>query len=160
MHMPKHTWVMVADGAHAQLFVPDDEATTLVPAELPGLTEVEIHDYAKDTASDRPGRTFSSSSGGPRHAIEPHHDAHKMEKHKLAAAVAKALDHACGAGQFQNLILIAPKRSVGELRSLLSERVQDRIVSVIPKDLTKASIPELWLQVGPIVRHPPLTKTA
>jgi len=124
------------------------------------MPAVETHGHAKDTASDRPGRKFSSASGGPQHAVEPRHDAHKMEKHNLAAAVAKALDHACVTNQFKHLILIAPHRTVGELRTLLSDGVQKTIVRTIQKDLTKASIPELWLQVGEIVRHPPIQQSA
>lgn len=158
MPMLKKIWVVVADGAHAQLFVPDQEATTLEPAALDGLGEPSLHRHASDVTSDKPGRAFSSASGGPRHAIEPHHDYHKMEKHNFAAALAKALERASEAGKFEHLILIAPRRTVGELRTLFSDPVKAKIVRTIQKDLVKATVAELWLQVGPIVRRPPLAQ--
>jgi protein required for attachment to host cells len=154
----RKTWVVVADGAHAHLYVPDKDATALESRALDGVESAALHRHASDVASDKPGRAFSSASGGPRHAIEPHHDHHKMEKHNFAAALAKALEHASGAGQFEHLILIAPRRTVGELRTLLSESVKAKIVRTIQKDLVKASISELWLQVGPIVCRPPLAQ--
>lgn len=158
MPLLKKTWVVVADGAHAQLFVPDKDATTLEPASLDGLEAAGLHRHASDVGSDKPGRTFSSASGGPRHAIEPHHDYHKMEKHKFAVALAKSLERASNAGEFEHLILIAPRRTVGELRTVLSDGVKAKTVRTIQKDLVKATVSELWLQVGPIVRRPPLAQ--
>lgn len=159
--MPKstRTWVVVADGAVAQLFVPNTKATALVCTSLPRLASAATHRHARDLKSDRPGRSFSSAGGGTRHAIEPRHDHHKMEKHNFTAAVAKALDLACAAGAFDQLVLVAPRRSVGELRTLLSKRVQARIGKVIAKDMTKASAAELWPHVAQIVRYPTLAQT-
>ena len=56
--------------------------------------------HARDLGSDRPGRSFASSGGGVRHAIEPHHDARKMEKHKFAEEAVRFLDDACAADRF------------------------------------------------------------
>jgi protein required for attachment to host cells len=151
----KKTWVVVADSAHAHLLVPNADATMLDPAALPAMPEVEPH--ARDVTSDRPGRGFSSAGGGPRHAYEPQHDYHKMEKHQFVAALAKTLDSAARTGKFEHLIVIAPPRTVGELRTLMSDHVESKLVQTIQKDLMKASISEVWEQVGPTVRHPPLT---
>ena len=71
-----------------------------------------------------PGRTFSASRNGVRHAFEPPHGYHKLEKHRFMATLADALDDACGRRAFDDLILVAPCRSLGELRGLLSKRVQ------------------------------------
>jgi len=155
----KRTWVVVADGAVAQLYVSNDEATALVASELPGLEAEETHRHARDVTSDRPGRSFSSAGGGTRHAIEPQHDYHKMEKHKFTAAVAKALDSACAAHAFDQLVLVAPPRTVGEMRTLLSKRVQARLGQVVAKDMTKASVADLWPRVERAVRNPTLPST-
>jgi protein required for attachment to host cells len=159
--MPKstRTWVIVADGAVARLFVPNDEETALVEGKLPGLHASELHAHARDVNSDHPGRSVSSDGGGMRHAIEPRHDPHKMEKHKFTAAVAKALDEACEARAFDQLVLVAPNRSVGEFRTLLPERVQARLGQVIAKDLTKATAAELWPKVAHAVRNPAPAQT-
>jgi protein required for attachment to host cells len=154
--MPKstRTWVIVADGAVARLFVPNDDETALIEGKLPGLHASELHTHARDVNSDHPGRSFGSAGGGIRHAIEPRHDPHKMEKHKFTAAVAKVLDEACEARAFDQLVLVAPRRSIGEFRTLLPERVQARLGQVIAKDLTKASASELWPKVERAVRNP------
>jgi protein required for attachment to host cells len=152
------TWVIVADSGRAQLLIPDEDETQLLPADLPGLSAVDVSRHARDVKSDRPGRSFSSERGGVRHAIEPRHDYHKQEKHKFAAAMADAINRACLAQDYDRLVLVVPPRTLGELRSLLSDRVQAHM-SVIPKDLTKATTSTIWLEVADAVRHPPLTRT-
>ena len=71
-----------------------------------------------------------------RHAFEPPHDYHKLEKHRFMATLAEALDDACGRRAFDDLILVAPRRSLGELRGLLSKRVQGSVRQEVAKDLT------------------------
>jgi protein required for attachment to host cells len=151
--MAKHrrTWVVVADGARARFLTPNEEATGLVPAVAESLASNEAHGFARDLKSDKPGRSFNSV-GGIRHAIEPQHDYHKMEKHKFAAELAKILTNALARHEFDRLVLIAPKRSLGELRLLLPQNVQARIRKEIPKDLTKSEPGSLWTLVSPLVR--------
>lgn len=157
--MPRklRTWVVVADSARAQLLIPDQDNATLHPADLPGLLSSELDRHARDVTSDRPGRSFNSSGDGVRHAIEPRHDYHKEQKHKFAEVVANAINQACLAKDYDRLVLVVPPRTLGELRGLLSDRVQTQM-SVIPKDLTKATIQEIWLEIADVVRHPPLTR--
>lgn len=145
---------MIADSGRARLFIVDEHVTGLIPAELPELS-VEVHRHARDLKSDHPGRSFSSAGGGARHAIEPHHDYHKLEKHDFTAAVAHALNRAYDSGEFNQLVLVVPPRTLGELRILLADSVQTRM-QVIPKDLTKATMEELWAEVAGIVRKVPL----
>ena len=153
----QHIWVVVADSGCARLFIPDAHLTGLVLAELPDLS-VEVHPHARDLKSDHPGRSFSSAGGGARHAIEPHHDYHKLEKHDFAAALAHALNRAYESGAFERLVLVVPPRTLGELRTLLADRVQTGM-EVIAKDLTKATMAKLWAEVASIVRKAPLIYT-
>ena len=73
----------------------------------------------------RRGRSFSSSCSSHRHAIEPKRDRHKPEEHKLSAAVVDVLDRARSKRSFEDFIIVAPRRRIGEIRALLSERVRD-----------------------------------
>lgn len=52
------------------------------------------------------------------------------------ATLAGALDDACGQRAFDDLILVASRRSQGELRGLLSKRVQVSVRHEVAKDLT------------------------
>ena len=69
----------------------------------------------------------------------------------LALMLADALDEACGKGAFEELILVAPRRSLGELRGLLSKRVQGRVRIEVPKDLTNEPPSRLWRRLAPIL---------
>ena len=59
-----------------------------------------------------------------------------MAKRDFTARLAGVLDKACGEGQFDRLVLVAPPRSLGELRSHLSERVKRAVSHEVGKDLT------------------------
>jgi protein required for attachment to host cells len=149
------TWIVVADSARARLFMPDEDETRLCPMELPGLSDIEVHRHGRDVESDRPGRSFASSGTGRRGALEPRHDLHKMEKHNYVVALAEAINRARLAKAFDRLVLVVPPRTLGEMRSQLSQPAQAQM-HVIAKDLTKASESELWSEVAEIVRHRPL----
>ena len=71
-------------------------------------------------------------------AVSPH-DPHKLEKHNFTAELAERLDKACSAKQFDRIVLVAPKRSLGELRTLLSPRVRKAVSHEVAKDLTASS---------------------
>ena len=66
--------------------------------------------------------------------------------------VAEALDAACRNGEFAELILVAPRRSLGELRTLMSKRVQGSVRKEIPKDLTNETAAGLWKRLATRVR--------
>lgn len=146
----KRTWFVVADGAHVNFFGLNPAGTALTRIAVPALSAVDVRVPARDLKSDRPGRSIGSGSGGTPHAIEPHHDYHKLEKHKFTVAVAEALDKACAADKFDQVVIVAPKRSLGELRSVVSDRVRARIVEELAKDLTKHPADALWQHVAPI----------
>jgi protein required for attachment to host cells len=138
----RKTWVVVADGARARFFM--QSKGKLLAAGNADMIAVESRGHARDLKSDRPGRSYSSSRGGARHALEPPHDYHKLEKHKFSASVAKALDAACERGEFDQFILVAPRRSLGEMRKLMSLRVRRCLRQEIAKDLTGETAARIW----------------
>jgi protein required for attachment to host cells len=71
-----------------------------------------------------------------RHAVEPHHDYRKLEKHRFAADLASFIERACAEDRFDRFLLVAPPRTLGELRSLLSARVKSRLWKEIGKDFS------------------------
>ncbi len=131
----KRTLIVVADGARARFLEPSEDLRTLVPAEESDMLVPKARQPSRDLATDKPGRGFSPTRDGGRHGFEPVHDYHKLEKHKFAARLADTLDQACAARKFDRLVLVAPKRSLGELHALLSPRVQ----KAVSKDLTAST---------------------
>jgi protein required for attachment to host cells len=135
----RRTWVVVADGSRARFLEPDEDMRLLVPTGQSEMTAAEARRPARDLVTDRPGRGFASAGSEARHAFEPAHDIHKMEKRDFTARLAGVLDRACGEGEFDRLVLVAPPRSLGELRALLSERVKKTVSHEVGKDLTGAT---------------------
>jgi protein required for attachment to host cells len=152
------TWIVVADGARARFFTASEDGGKLVAARATDMVAPLSRRPARDLKSDKPGRSYASSRSGTRHAFEPPHDYHKIEKHRFAAALAEALDEASASKAFDRLILVAPHRSLGELRALLSERVKGQISQEIPKDLTNQTPARLWSQLQPLMNGAPVLR--
>lgn len=148
---PLKTWIVVADGARARFFSPDKESAKLVATGPANLVAPASRQRPRDLKSDKPGRSFSASRSAVRHALEPPHDYHKLEKHRFMATLAQALDDACGRRAFNDLILVAPRRSLGELRDLLSKRVQGSVRQEVAKDLTNEPPSRLHRRLGPLL---------
>jgi len=148
---PTTTWIVVADGARGRFFRADEEEKKLVSAGPADLVAPQSRERPRDLKSDKPGRSYSSARSGARHALEPPHDYHKLEKQRFMAALAATLDDACKRREFDDLILVAPRRSMGELRGLLSKRVQGRVRLEVPKDFTNDPPSRLWRRLGPMM---------
>ncbi len=151
--MPKNptTWIVVADGARARFLRAAEDGKGLLPARGADLIAPEGRRHTRDLVSDRPGRVDSTSRGGQRHSFEPTHDYHKLVKHRFTVSVADVLDKACLAKEFDELILVAPRRSLGELRKVLSKRVQKVVQQEIPKDFTDYTLSMMWRHLRPLV---------
>jgi len=71
--------------------------------------------------------------------------------------VAHSLNCAYASGEFNQLVLVVPPRTLGELRKMLGDGVQAR-TQVIAKDLAKATVDQLWTEVASLVRVAHLTQ--
>jgi protein required for attachment to host cells len=130
---------VVADGARARFLEPSEDHRKLVPAEAADMLSPAARRPDRDLVSDKPGRGFSTARDGRRGSFEPPHDPHKLEKHNFTARLARRLDKACSARRFDRIVLVAPRRSLGELRTLLSARVKKAVTHEVAKDLTASS---------------------
>jgi protein required for attachment to host cells/ribosome-associated translation inhibitor RaiA len=144
------TWIVVMDSAQARVFAlgsgRDGRELRLA---MPPLTSA-LGRHSRDERSDKPGRSFASI-GGVRHAIEPRHDYHKLAKHNFARSVAALVENASVAHQFDHLVLVAPRRSLGEMRALLSRQTTQRVQHEIAKDFTLLEPHELWSRIAPLL---------
>jgi protein required for attachment to host cells len=102
-----------------------------------------LHRKTSEAVSDRQGRTFASAGGGQRSNYEPKHDPHKMEKHNFVHRLVKELDDAYDQGKFKYLVVVAPQRSIGEFRSLASDKLRQVVWREVPKDLSNLTVHEL-----------------
>lgn len=136
--------IVVFDSSKARIFKPAPEGR------IRPITEVEsgLHHFTRDEVSDRPGRSFSSI-GNIRHAYEPKHDPHNYDKHEFVHQLARMLDHSYELGEFGNLMIVAPKRSLGEFHKLATEKLRRSVSREVAKDLVKLSEHELEKRLRP-----------
>lgn len=91
--------------------------------------------------SDQPGRAFAST-GSIRSAVEQT-DFHQIGKDRFAAEAAELLGKLAASGDFEELIIVAPPRTLAELRKHYDKPVSSRIVAEIDKDLTRHPVNEI-----------------
>lgn len=148
----KRTLIVVADGARARFFSPSADAKSLRSAQRADMVSPESRTRARNLKSDKPGRGFSAGGNARRAAFEPPHDYQKLEKHRFTQELARNLEERCEQHEYDQLILVAPHRSLGELRKLLPERVQRLVCREVAKDLTNETPAGLWRRLAPMVR--------
>jgi protein required for attachment to host cells len=142
------TWVLVADGSRARLFVNDGVGKGLKPA----LDQESIGAKlpSREIAADRPGRTFDIAGHG-RHAMEPPTDPQRHEQETFARELAGVLEDGRKRNAFDRLVVVAPPKALGDLRSEFSDPLRRLVTAELNKDLTKISIDELPDHLGEVM---------
>ncbi|MDX1430868.1 MAG: host attachment protein [Gammaproteobacteria bacterium] len=130
----KTTWVVVAESSRAKIYEWRRRSEGL--DEIRDLVHPQSRQRPSELTSDLPGRSFSSV-GGSRHAMEPTTDPKRHEAGSFAAEIAGELDHARATGRFEELVLVAPPRFLGQLRECLSRTTLDAVSREIHKNLTR-----------------------
>lgn len=146
-HVPV-TWVVVADGARARILEHTRIGGGLVA--LAAMDHDKAHGHARDLGSDRPGRSFESV-GGAHHAISPHTDYLRYEKDKFAHEIAALLERAGTAHRFDRLVLVAPPRTLGDLRAAMGAHAKAAVIGEVHKDLTHTPDRELPDHLGEVM---------
>jgi protein required for attachment to host cells len=144
----KVTWILVADGARARVLMNQGIGKGLEPA----VNGEMVHALppTRELGTDRPGRSQQRGTSG-RHAFEPHVDWHRFEKEKFSKEMAGLLDAAAERGAYDRLVLIAPPRTLGDLRSALGAKARGKIHAEVDKDLTHVTMQELPDYLGDVV---------
>ena len=139
MHIKKRkTWVLIADGTRARIFV--KEYKKLANALGRDLVADNLQD--REIKMDKPGRTFESSNP-TRHAYEPRTDWHQYQKELFAKELCEVLEKANENDEFDELIIISPPKTLGNIRGYLCKNTLSKVTAEIPKDITKLTEHEL-----------------
>lgn len=141
------TWILVADGARARIYKNEGPGKGLQPA-IDGEFHHDVP-LTHELGTDRPGRTKESAST-TRHAMEQA-DWHRFEKEKFAREMARILERAEQAGAYHRLILVAPPKTLGDLRSVLAATTRKKVTGEIDKDLTQVTPGELPDHLGSVI---------
>ncbi|MFO1079043.1 MAG: host attachment protein [Reyranellaceae bacterium] len=132
----KHTLIVVTDGARARFLQPGPDGRALVPAGTADMAAPKVGRPTRSLVSDKAGRGFAAAGSAARHTYESRHDYRKLEKRSFSAQVAHVLDGLCQREHVHRVVLVAPRRSLGELRKLISPQVGKLVSHEVAKDLT------------------------
>ncbi len=131
---PIVTWILIADAARARIFAHTGPGNGLQAV----ANRTFAHDLKgnQDTMADREGRSFSPGSGGRRSAMARPSDPARLDKQAFAGELAGVLEKDLRKGAFDRLVVVAPPRMLGDLRSALATDVSAAVYGEIDKDLT------------------------
>jgi len=140
MQVPHNSFVVVADGKKMLFFRNEGDS------EYPKL-EVERKRETSD-AADRDQKTdlagqAPSGSGGAGYSSYQETDFHQLEENRFAAETAEMLRKRALSNDFESLIIVAPPKTLGELRKHYHKEVEKRLAGEIAKDLTGHPVTEI-----------------
>ena len=139
MHVPHNSFIVVADG-EKMLFFRNDGDSDYPKLEVERKRQSE-NPPNRDIKTDSPGRAISSMGNG-RSAMEEA-DFHQIEEDRFAAETAELLRKRALSNDFESLIVVAPPRTLGELRKHYHKEVEKRLTGEIAKDLTGHPVSEI-----------------
>jgi protein required for attachment to host cells len=136
MQVPNGAMVVVADGRKMLLLRNEGDA------QYPNLQveQKELHPNPKDSdqKTDLAGQA-SSTLGGTMGET----DYHQQEEDRFAAETAAMLNKRVLNNEFESLIIVAPPKTLGELRKHYHKEVETRVLGEISKDLTDHTVPQI-----------------
>ena len=139
MQLAHNTLVLVADGRKA-LFL-RNEGDAAYPNLVVEHAEAHPSPKDRDQKTDAPGR--ASGEVGGRQDTMAEVDFHQQEEDRFAADIGAMLKSRALANEFEQLIIAAPAKTLGELRKHYHVEVESRLAGEIAKDLTGHPIPDI-----------------
>lgn len=140
LSIPHDALVFIGDG-HKALFLRNtgDER-------FPNLTTERVftdeNPPTREQGTDRPGRAFKRAATNLRSSMEMT-DWHELEKEHFAGRVASAMEQLVRRKNVKAIIIVAPPRTLAELRHVFHADVKNRIIAEVDKDLTKHPVSEI-----------------
>lgn len=139
MQVPANACVLVADGRKLLFF--RNEGDAVHPNLVVETAEERINPADRDQKTDAAGR--SSSPQGAAQSSMGEVDFHQQEEDRFAAEAAAMLKARALAQDFEALIVVAPPKTLGELRKHYHKEVSGRLIAELDKDLTGHPVPEI-----------------
>ncbi len=139
MHLPHNSVVLVADG-RKMLFL-RNEGDNDYPNLVVENAQEQDNPATRDQATDSAGRA-SSPQGGVQSSVEPT-DFHQIEEDRFAADAADFLKTGALKNAYDSLIVVAPPKTLGELRKHYHKEVASRLKAELDKDLTGHPIKDI-----------------
>lgn len=139
MKIPHDSFVLVADGRKSLFFRNEGDG------EFPNLAvedkEVQDNPAHHEQASDAAGQSMKTVDG--RGGSMEEVDFHQQEEDRFAARTAEMLKARALRNEYDSLVVVAPPRTLGELRKHYHKEVEKRLVAEVPKDLVNVPVAEI-----------------
>lgn len=144
------TWILVAHDAGARLFENLGPGKGLDPIET--MEHPEGRERDRSLVSDRPGRSFRKNSSDPRRAAMSSNEGPREHVvSTFAKSLADMLRQARTQHRFERLVLVAPPKFLGLLRSSLDGPTSQMVVGSMDKDLANVKDSELVEHLGEVI---------
>jgi protein required for attachment to host cells len=162
MQVPHDSVVLVADGR--KLLFLRNEGDDVHPNLTVEHAEERVNPANRDQKTDAAGGSSSTQSGAgaprdarggsghaqgggaqfaPSRGSMEETDFHQLEEDRFAADAADLLKRRALANDFEALIVVAPPKTLGELRKHYHKEVSQRLTGELSKDLTGHTIPDI-----------------
>lgn len=129
--------VLVADGASARFF-----ERRMPEAKLVELEDLHMAIGHRSVERDRAPRAFDRVGTG-RHAMERRLTAHEADEQAFLIQVSDRLNDVIAESRFLHLVVCAPPKALGLLRSRLKPSGMEKLILSIGKDISKETITEV-----------------
>jgi protein required for attachment to host cells len=140
LKIPHNAFVFVGDGRKA-LFLRNEGDEKFPNLKTESVFE-DDNPLNHEQGSERPGRVSKALDSGQRSAVEPV-DWHHIEEHRFARKVAAAMERVLRARKVPALVVVAPPKTLADLRSAFHADVKSCIIAEIHKDLTKHPVGDI-----------------
>jgi protein required for attachment to host cells len=140
LKIPHNAFVFVGDGRKALLL--RNEGDEKYPNLKTENVFEDVNPSTQEQGSERPGRVSKAQHSGQRSAVEPV-DWHDIEEHRFAKQVAAKMEQVVRQRRIPALVVVAPPRTLADLRDAFHSDVQALVIAEINKDLTKHPVGEI-----------------
>ncbi|MDI7861206.1 host attachment family protein [Rhizobiaceae bacterium n13] len=139
LKFPKNSWVVVCDGAKAQIL--QNVGLALEPRLRLEESLEQPDEKNTELATDRPGRAFQSF-GTKRSAMEET-DWHEEAEKEFLKQVAAKLETLVRDKEASHIVVVAPPKALGYLRPHFTSEVRAAVQAELAKDIAKLTPPEI-----------------
>lgn len=163
MQVPHNAFVLVADGRKMLFFRNEGDSDypnlkvehaqeQANPADRDQKTDAAGGASSTQTGASAPGIAQQGGTGGargqgsqfaPSRGSMEETDYHQQEEDRFAAEAAEMLKRRALANDFEQLIIVAPPKTLGELRKHYHKEVERRVSGELAKDLTNHPVSEI-----------------
>jgi protein required for attachment to host cells len=140
LKIPHNAFVFVGDGRKA-IFL-RNEGDERFPNLKTERVFQEDNPPTHEQGSDRPGHLGKAVGSGRRSAVETT-DWHDLNEHRFAKTVAGAMEQVMRERKAPALVIVAPPRTLADIRGALHADVASRVIAEINKDLTRHPVGEI-----------------